>query len=111
MLFAELIPLAGCCAAIGHHITIETAGTLYLPVACDLMSISPKLSNSTPLAKSAIHAGIGGTKRRGMCPTWCGGCMSEYEYQLKFVIDTPADCDEVKTIWTSFRRSIVAACC
>ena len=29
------------------HITIETAGTVYQPVTCDLMSISPKLANST----------------------------------------------------------------
>src|ERR1700682_5741461 len=34
MLFAELIPLAGGLGALGRHITIETAGTLYLPVEC-----------------------------------------------------------------------------
>ena len=48
MLLAELIPLSASLRAEGWHITIETSGTLYLPVACDLMSISPKLSNSTP---------------------------------------------------------------
>src|SRR5450755_3574389 len=32
----------------GLHGTIETAGTVYHKVACDLMSISPKLANSTP---------------------------------------------------------------
>jgi hypothetical protein len=48
MLFAELIPLAAALRERGWHITVETAGTLYLPVACDLMSISPKLSNSAP---------------------------------------------------------------
>src|SRR5262245_8062758 len=48
MLFAELIPLAAALRKAEKHITIETAGTLYLPVACDLMSISPKLANSTP---------------------------------------------------------------
>ena len=37
--------------------------------------------------------------------------MSEYEYQLKFVIDTPADCDEVESYLANFPRSIVAACC
>src|SRR3954467_2651350 len=31
-----------------RHITVETAGTVFAPVQCDLMSISPKLSNSTP---------------------------------------------------------------
>ena len=30
------------------HITIETAGTIFKPVRCDLMSLSPKLANSTP---------------------------------------------------------------
>src|SRR3989304_726068 len=48
MMFAELIPLSTALRNEGWHITIETAGTLYLPVACDLMSISPKLTNSTP---------------------------------------------------------------
>ena len=49
MLFTELVPLAARLRQLGWHITVETAGTLYLPVACDLMSISPKLSNSSPL--------------------------------------------------------------
>ena len=53
MLFAELIPLCERLRAAGWHITIETAGTLYLPVVCDLMSISPKLSNSTPTVGQA----------------------------------------------------------
>ena len=51
MLFAEAIPLTQRLRESGFHITIETAGTLNLPVECDLMSISPKLSNSTPPAE------------------------------------------------------------
>ena len=47
MLFSELIPLCAALRQAGRHVTIETAGTLYLPVECDLMSISPKMSNST----------------------------------------------------------------
>ena len=39
MLFAELVPLCERLRKQGMHITIETAGTLYLPLACDLMSI------------------------------------------------------------------------
>ena len=57
MLFADLVPLAAELRDRGWHITIETAGTLYLPVACDLMSISPKLSNSTPTAERASALG------------------------------------------------------
>lgn len=41
----------GLCRALrehGMHVTIETAGTVFRDVACDLMSISPKLASSTP---------------------------------------------------------------
>ena len=34
--------------SLGKHITIETAGTISRDIECDLMSISPKLANSTP---------------------------------------------------------------
>jgi 7-carboxy-7-deazaguanine synthase len=56
MMFQRLTELSRRLAAAvdeggaGMHITIETAGTI-IPsggVTCDLMSISPKLSNSTP---------------------------------------------------------------
>ena len=39
------------CAAIvadGWHLTIETAGTVFRPVAMSLLSLSPKLANSVP---------------------------------------------------------------
>jgi 7-carboxy-7-deazaguanine synthase len=32
----------------GLHLTIETAGTIDKPIACDLLSISPKLAGSAP---------------------------------------------------------------
>ena len=51
MLQSELIPLADRLKKLGRHITVDTAGTLFLPVACDLMSISPKLSNATPSSR------------------------------------------------------------
>ena len=37
-------PLKGVRVTGSLHITIETAGTVFQPVACDLMSISPKLA-------------------------------------------------------------------
>ena len=56
------------CAQRGRHITIETAGTLYLPVACDLMSISPKLAelHARPRARAALARS--GTSARAMRP-------------------------------------------
>jgi 7-carboxy-7-deazaguanine synthase len=101
MLFAELIPLAEQLHRDGHHITIETAGTLYLPVACDLMSISPKLSNSTPPESRDPRWHRRHEASRNM-PAVVRRLMSEYNYQLKFVIDTPADCDEVESYLSDF---------
>lgn len=48
MLFDPVEELASALRERGHTITIETAGTVFRELPCDLMSISPKLSNSTP---------------------------------------------------------------
>ncbi len=101
MLFAEMIPLCRQLKAAGRHITIETAGTLYLPLVCDLMSISPKRANSTPSAERA-----GGWARRHEqsrhAPAVIRRLVDEYDYQFKFVIDTPADCDDVAEYLAEF---------
>ena len=94
MLFADLVPLTDRLRKLGFHITIETAGTLYLPVACDLMSISPKLSNSTPPAARGARWRRRHEQSRH-APEVIRRLLAEYPYQLKFVIDGPADCDEV----------------
>jgi len=51
MIQDEIVRLTERLKELGLHITIETAGTVYQPVICDLMSISPKLANSTPLVR------------------------------------------------------------
>jgi len=95
MLFAELVPLAAALKSAGKHITIETAGTLNLPVACDLMSISPKLSNSAP-TRSEHPRWYLRHERARHAPDVVRRLMTGYEYQLKFVVDTPADCREIE---------------
>ena len=94
MLFAESIPL--CCRLRddGWHITIETSGTLYLPVACDLMSISPKLSNSTPPPDWDARWTWRHTISRH-APEVIRRLLAQYDCQLKFVVDRPEDCREV----------------
>jgi 7-carboxy-7-deazaguanine synthase len=60
MMFAQLPELAKRLAAAGFHITIETAGTV-IPegeLCCDLMSMSPKLANSTPRDDPRDPAGV-----------------------------------------------------
>src|SRR5690349_19731595 len=48
MIAPDVVPLTERLNELGMHITIETAGTVLKPVVCHLMSISPKLANSTP---------------------------------------------------------------
>lgn len=94
MLFAELIPLTEALHTLGKHITVETAGTLYLPVACDLMSISPKLSNSAPMDQR--HAAWRRRHERSRHqPEVIHRLVDEYEYQFKFVVDRPGDIEEI----------------
>ena len=77
----------------GMHITVETAGTVFAPVACDLMSISPKLSNSTPDGVfRAQH------ERLRQQPDILLRLMAGHDYQLKFVIAREDDLDEVCTL-------------
>jgi 7-carboxy-7-deazaguanine synthase len=90
MLFAELIPLCERLRAAGRHVTVETAGTLYLPVVCDLMSISPKFDSSAPSAKAHPHWHRRHERERHR-PDVIRRLVAEYEYQIKFVGDSPAD--------------------
>jgi 7-carboxy-7-deazaguanine synthase len=75
------------------HITIETAGIAFIPdMSCDLMSISPKLSNSTPdEAKLAvIHENL------RLDTAVLAELIDNYEYQLKFVVDSETDLQEIQ---------------
>jgi 7-carboxy-7-deazaguanine synthase len=101
MLFAELVPLCEQLRAIGRHITIETAGTLYLSVACDLMSISPKFASSAPPAKAESRWHRRHERERHR-PDVIRRLIADYEYQVKFVIDTPSDLDEVTCYLAEF---------
>ncbi len=101
MLFAELIPLSEQLRAGGWHITIETAGTLYLPVACDLMSISPKFASSGPKATEHPHWSRRHERQRHQ-PEVLRALMTEYQYQLKFVIDQEPDLQNVEQFLAEF---------
>jgi 7-carboxy-7-deazaguanine synthase len=93
MIAPEIGELTARLRNAGMHITIETAGTIYKPVSCDLMSISPKLRNSTPEGQWAAQH-----ERLRLQPEVLRRLMSEYEYQLKFVVAEPSDINEVRTL-------------
>ncbi len=99
MLYAELIPLCLALKQRGRHITIETAGTLHLPLRCDLMSISPKLASSTPSESQAGSWSARHARTRHQ-PDVIRKLLENHEYQLKFVVDLPSDVDDVEA-WLS----------
>jgi 7-carboxy-7-deazaguanine synthase len=79
------------------HVTIETAGTVYKPVKCDLMSISPKLANSTPRDREGGRWAAQHDRLRYQ-PEVLKRLMSEFAYQLKFVVTAPIDLEEIARI-------------
>ena len=93
MIAPEIVALTESLRARGLHITVETAGTVFKPVACDLMSISPKLANSTPEGPWAAQH-----ERLRMQPEILERLMDAYDYQLKFVIARPADVEEARAL-------------
>jgi 7-carboxy-7-deazaguanine synthase len=101
MLFAELVPLAAALRERRLHITIETAGTLHLPIECDLMSISPKLASSTPTAEQDARWHERHEQSRHV-PDVIRRLVREYPYQIKFVVDSRRDCDGVETWLAEF---------
>ena len=93
MVNSDLPQLANELKAAGKHITIETASITYIPdMPCDLMSISPKLSNSMPDEPklAAIH------KDSKLDLAVLGALIDNYNYQLKFVVDSEADLPEIE---------------
>ncbi len=104
MIAPEISPLTGRLRAAGLHITIETAGTVYVPVECDLMSISPKLANSTPTEReggkwAAQH------ERLRFQPDVLRRLMAEYLCQLKFVVSSAEDLAEIEVIRSACEAS------
>lgn len=92
MLFDPIEALAGRLREADHIITIETAGTTFRSLPCDLMSISPKLSNSTPSKESGWN--IRHEERRWQ-PQVVRCLLRENYHQLKFVVnpESPAGID------------------
>jgi 7-carboxy-7-deazaguanine synthase len=82
------------------HITIETAGTVFLEVTCDLMSISPKLATSTPWDRENGRWADQHDRLR-LQPEVLTRLTGSYPHQLKFVVTSEADLQEIEMIRTS----------
>ena len=98
MLVPDLVQLTRRLTEQGRLLTIETAGTVDLPVTAHLMSVSPKLGNSTPVGDAWAER----HDQRRHAPAVIRRLIGEYDYQLKFVIDKASDVADVEVWLTEF---------
>lgn len=97
MIQPDIVELTQALRERGPHITVETSGTVFKPVACDLMSISPKLSNSTPRGHG--HGPQAQTHESRRIDVDCLlRLMARCDYQLKFVVACPEDLGEIRQL-------------
>lgn len=112
---AELLPLMNLLHSHGFIITIETNGTLFSPAVksvvekCHLLSISPKLSSSIPIQQVQDAIRINGNidwekhrltvlNRQPLHQLVQCAQESDIELQLKFVINSHSDEEEINGI-------------
>jgi 7-carboxy-7-deazaguanine synthase len=95
MIARDIVALTQRLSELGQHITIETAGTVFESIECDLMSISPKLANSTPVDSPEWRERHEGLRFQ---PDVLRRLMSAYPYQLKFVVSGEEDLAEIEAI-------------
>lgn len=82
----------------GFHVTMETAGTVDPEAYCDLLSLSPKLSGSTPNA--AEHPAWAKTHQQRRLPidTMRRLIDRSPQSQIKFVVDSEDEFAEIESV-------------
>ncbi len=82
----------------GHHLTVETAGTVFKPLPLDLASLSPKLSNSTPHEREGGRFAVLHEAKRLDAAVLQRFIDDAPDVQLKFVVMRPADFAEIDAL-------------
>jgi 7-carboxy-7-deazaguanine synthase len=103
LLTKQIVELSAAMKRMGVHITIETAATIFQPVICDLMSLSPKLSHSTPRKRAGgrfapMH------ERNRLNLSVIQKFLDHYDCQIKFVVNREEDFAEIDEILRELRR-------
>ena len=79
------------------HITVESAATIFKPIICDLISLSPNLSTSTPWKRAGGKFAQAHEARRINLAVM-QKFVDRYDFQFKFVADQPRDLAEIQEI-------------
>ena len=83
----ELRELTCRLKARGYHVTVETSGAVFVPdLACDLMSISPKVDGPSTGPGRRVAGDVEAVRQ----------LIGHYEYQLKFVVHLSATVGEIR---------------
>jgi 7-carboxy-7-deazaguanine synthase len=103
LLAKQMVELSAAIKEMGAHITIETAATVFQPVLCDLMSLSPKLSHSTPHKRAGGRFAAMHERNRlnsGVIQKFLDG----YDCQIKFVVNREEDFAEIDEVLRHLRH-------
>jgi 7-carboxy-7-deazaguanine synthase len=93
----------------GKHITIETAGTVDPEgIACDLASLSPKLTNSTPSSELVGAAWVERHEKTRLQPEILRQWIDSHPFQLKFVVSDETQLAEIRQLLVLLDRLIPA---
>jgi 7-carboxy-7-deazaguanine synthase len=104
MIMPEIGELCDALKARDYHITIETAATVFSPVKCDLASLSPKLSNSTPHDREEGRFAAVHERLRINIPVIQQFIDHALDFQLKFVVSDKTDLNEIHEILKQLRH-------
>ena len=100
----EISELCNILKTKGYHITIETNGTVLREnLKADLISISPKLSNSNPDFDKPLQLSLYNNKRLNL--EIIKYYMENYDYQIKFVVEKEDDFREIDNIVSELKKS------
>lgn len=102
LIFDQIAPFTAGLRDAGLHVTIETAGTVAREAPCDLISISPKLANSTPGVddpRDPLGVWRARHEERRLNPAALQALLDHApDRQLKFVVCHPADLAEIDSL-------------
>jgi 7-carboxy-7-deazaguanine synthase len=100
----DFMELCAALKAKEYHVTVETAATVFANSKVDLASLSPKLANSTPYERDGGRFAASHERQRlnfGVIQQWID---SAEDFQLKFVVSSQSDIDEIQTILSKLKN-------
>ena len=98
MIMPEIVELCERLKERGHHLTMETAATVYKDVRIDLASLSPKLANSTPVEREGGRFAEAHERQRMNVGVIQRFIEASPDFQLKFVVSGEGDLLEIRGV-------------